>query len=153
MPVTQWFTDGVPRIEVATYDLLVSRPEEPTLRLPYQELLSMPATTRAVVLDCTGGWWAEQTWRGIRLGALLGTPENGSVAVRSATGYTRRFAPEAVSRLLLATHVGGDPLSPGHGGPVRLVAPGWRGFWWVKWVDQVSVEPHPWWWQSPFPLQ
>ncbi|HEY7043394.1 MAG TPA: molybdopterin-dependent oxidoreductase, partial [Nocardioidaceae bacterium] len=110
MPVTQWFTDGVPRIDVAAYELLVSGAEEPSLRLSYDELLSMPASTKAAVLDCTGGWWAEQTWRGIRLDALLGTPENGSVAVRSATGYTRRFAPEAVSRLLLATHVGGDPL-------------------------------------------
>jgi DMSO/TMAO reductase YedYZ molybdopterin-dependent catalytic subunit len=73
--------------------------------------------------------------------------------VRSVTGYTRRFPPEDAAALLLATHVGGAPLSPGHGAPVRLVAPGRRGFWWVKWVEHVSVEPQAWWWQSPFPLQ
>jgi DMSO/TMAO reductase YedYZ molybdopterin-dependent catalytic subunit len=110
-------------------------------------------TTESAVLDCTGGWWAEQTWRGVRLDTLIGTPDHGSIAVRSVTGYTRRFPPEDATALLLATHVGGTPLSPGHGAPVRLVVPGRRGFWWVKWVERVSLEPEPWWSQSPFPLQ
>ena len=41
--------------------------------------------------------------------------------------------------MLLATHVGDEPLSPGHGAPVRLVAPGRRGFQWVKWIDRIEV--------------
>ena len=153
MPVTQWFTDDVARIDLDTYALRVSRPGEPTIALSHRELLAMSGTTQVAVLDCTGGWWAEQTWRGVRLDTLLGTPDRGSVAVRSATGYTRRFPPEDTSVLLLATHVGGALLSSGHGAPVRFVAPGRRGFWWVKWVDHVSVEPQPWWSQPPFPLQ
>ena len=43
-------------------------------------------------------------------------------------------------------------LSPGHGFPLRLVAPGRRGFWWVKWVERIETSATPWWWQSPFPL-
>ena len=46
----------------------------------------------------------------------------------------------------------GRPLSHGHGFPARLVAPGRRGFWWVKWVTDIEVSDRPWWWQSPFPL-
>ena len=152
MPVTQWFTDDVPPMDPNGYQLLVSRPGQPMLRLSYGELLAIGGATRSAVLDCTGGWWAEQTWRGVPLDTLIGTPDHGSIVVRSVTGYTRQFPPEDAPALLLATHVGGAPLSPGHGAPVRLVAPGRRGFWWVKWVDQVSVEPQPWWSQSPFPL-
>ena len=94
-----------------------------------------------------------QTWRGVPLDDLLGPLDSGSIVVRSSTGYTRRFATEDASTLLLATHVGGSPLSAGHGAPVRLVVPGHRGFWWVKWVDEVSVESQAAWLQSPFPLR
>jgi len=153
MPVTQWFTDDVPSIEVDAYELLVSRPGEPVLRLRYGDLLTMADTTLPAVLDCTGGWWAEQTWRGVRLSTLLGRLDEGSIVVRSVTGYSRRFPPEDADVLLLGTHVGGTPLSRGHGAPIRLVAPGRRGFWWVKWVESVTVEPEPSWWQPPFPLQ
>ena len=153
MPVTQWFTDRVPPVDAAGHQLLVSRPDRTPRRLHHSELLAMPATELKAVLDCTGGWWAEQTWRGIRLDTLLGPVGTGSIAVRSVTGYTRRFPGADAPSLLLATHVGGSPLSPGHGSPLRLVAPGRRGFWWVKWVDEVRVEADPSWWQPPFPLR
>jgi DMSO/TMAO reductase YedYZ molybdopterin-dependent catalytic subunit len=48
--------------------------------------------------------------------------------------------------------VGGVPLTPAHGYPVRLVAPGRRGYWWVKWVDRVELSADPAWWQPPFPI-
>jgi DMSO/TMAO reductase YedYZ molybdopterin-dependent catalytic subunit len=106
------------------------------------------------VLDCTGGWYAEQEWEGIRLDRLLGPVGTArSVLVRSVTGYSRRFPVSDVDRLWLATACAGRSLSTGHGGPARLVAPGRRGFWWVKWVSRVEVVEGPWWRQPPFPLQ
>jgi DMSO/TMAO reductase YedYZ molybdopterin-dependent catalytic subunit len=59
---------------------------------------------------------------------------------------------EDLDTLLVATAVGGRPLAQGHGFPVRLVAPGRRGFWWVKWVVEIRLESTPWWWQPPFPV-
>lgn len=153
MPVTQWFTDAVPAVDVTAYRLEVVRADGSTLRVSYTDLLARGCTVRSAVLDCTGGWWAEQAWGGVTLDALLGLPRQGSIAVRSVTGYVRYFPATEARSLMLATHVGGAPISAGHGGPVRLVAPGRRGFWWVKWVDQVSLDARPWWVQSPFPLQ
>jgi DMSO/TMAO reductase YedYZ molybdopterin-dependent catalytic subunit len=72
--------------------------------------------------------------------------------ITSVTGYRRRLPAADASTLLLATHVAGAPLSAGHGAPVRLVAPGRRGFWWVKWVTAVELSDEPWWLQAPFPL-
>jgi DMSO/TMAO reductase YedYZ molybdopterin-dependent catalytic subunit len=39
---------------------------------------------------------------------------------------------------LLAWSVNGDPLPHEHGGPLRLVVPGWAGVWWVKWVSTLD---------------
>ncbi len=76
-----------------------------------------------------------------------------SVVVRSATGYARRFPRRDAAHLWLATRLGGELLVAAPGAPVRLVAPGRRGFWWVKWVRRIEVVEAPWWLQSPFPLQ
>ncbi|MDQ6712688.1 MAG: molybdopterin-dependent oxidoreductase, partial [Candidatus Dormibacteraeota bacterium] len=73
--------------------------------------------------------------------------------VRSVTGYDRRFSAQDAGQLLLATRLGGMPLDPGHGFPVRLVAPDLRGYWWVKWVTTIQVDALPSWWQLPFPMQ
>lgn len=146
MPVTQWFTDTVPpperrvvplRVDGVAVDLPDARDEVEAL------------------LDCTGGWYAVQLWGGVRLDRLLGPlpPDARSVDVVSVTGYRRRFPVEAARDLLLATTVAGRPLSAGHGGPRRLVAPGRRGFHWVKWVAAVEVVHEPPWLQPPFPLR
>ncbi|MFO0911284.1 MAG: sulfite oxidase, partial [Isosphaeraceae bacterium] len=40
---------------------------------------------------------------------------------------------------LLATHMNGEPLPVLHGGPVRLIVPGWGGNHWMKWVRNITV--------------
>jgi hypothetical protein len=154
MPVTQWFTDSVPD---PRRDALQVVAGGRVVRVPLAEV-DRDDAVRAV-LDCTGGWYAVQDWRGRRLDRLLADvlgdalPTGGSVDVVSRTGYRRRLPLRDAGTLLLATRAAGDPLSPGHGAPVRLVAPGRRGFWWVKWVARIEVVDAPWWEQPPFPLR
>jgi len=76
-----------------------------------------------------------------------------SLLFRSSTGYARRFPLEEAGNLLLATHVEHEALSEGHGFPVRLVAPGYRGYGWVKWVTGLEVSRDPAWVEPPLPLQ
>ena len=123
-----------------------------TLAWAYPYLTGPQQSSVRAVLDCTGGWFTEQEWRGVPLSAL-GLRQGASIEVVSTTGYRRRFPAHEAGTLLLATHASGRPLSPGHGGPARIVAPGRRGFWWVKWVASIEVVDEPWWWQPPFPLQ
>jgi hypothetical protein len=157
MPVTQWLNDAVPRVDPASWRLAVAAGEGTGLtpearEWTYDELSSFEDRVRATI-DCTGGWFAEQDWEGVLLSRLL--PDIGdarSVFVRSVTGYPRRFPASDVPGLLLATRVAGRALDPGHGFPARIVAPGRRGFWWVKWVDRIELSTVPWWWQPPFPV-
>jgi hypothetical protein len=151
MPVTQWLNDSVPTIDADRWVLTIGD-EAGERRVGYEELLSHHQRTRAV-LDCTGGWYAEQGWEGALLADLLtGVEAASSIEVASVTGYRRRLPAADAARLLLATRVGGRALSAGHGFPLRLVAPGRRGFWWVKWVNRVELSGTPWWWQTPFPF-
>ncbi|HEX9439132.1 MAG TPA: molybdopterin-dependent oxidoreductase, partial [Roseiflexaceae bacterium] len=94
-------------------------------------------------LDCTGGFYSTQVWRGIRVGRLLdraGLTEAARwVSFVSVTGYRWSLPADEAREALLATHVGDEPISHDHGAPARLVAPGRRGFEWVKWVVRIEV--------------
>lgn len=149
MPVTQWLDDDVPSVDSARWRLEVAG------RAWSLDELRLLERDFVATLDCTGGWYAHQRWSGVPLGRLLresGARDARSIDVRSVTGYHRRFPARDRAHLYLAIGAGGEVLSPGHGAPARLVAPGRRGFWWVKWVSEIEPSDAPWWWQSPFPL-
>lgn len=148
MPVTQWFDDRVQELDRRAWTVRVG-----ARAWSLADLEALPHDELDATLDCTGGWYATQRWRGVRLDHLVPRDEDArSVKVVSSTGYARRLPVRDLDRAWLATHVGGRPLSPGHGAPARLVVPGRRGFWWVKWVVALEPSSAPGWWQGPFPL-
>ena len=154
-PVVSWLNDSTPYIDADSWKLTVTGAVDRELTLAYPDVDATEEVT--AVIDCTGGWYSEQSWRGVRVGDLLdaASPSQNaaSITVTSATGYYRRFSMDEARESLLATHVGGGPLSRGHGYPLRLVAPGKRGFEWVKWVTAIEVNESPKWLQPPLPLQ
>ena len=99
-------------------------------------------------LDCTGGFYATRRWRGTSLGRVLDARRR-RAGRRATCASCRTPAFAGASRstdaraLLLATRVGDGALSHGHGAPCRLVAPGRRGFQWVKWVTRIEVHEDP----------
>src|SRR6516225_8753511 len=89
-------------------------------------------------------WW---------LGLTPGLPGVSGVSLGGRSSDTTIIPfPEAVSIVsLTAAIVPARPFPDNHGFPVRLVAPGRRGYWWVKWVDRIEPQTTPSWWQPPFP--
>jgi hypothetical protein len=151
LPATIWLADAVPRVDDRTWRLqVVDGDGRYDLALP--ELAGRSVSWRAL-LDCTSGWYSVQEWQGVPVAALIRSRgEARSLVVHSVTGYWVRFPVADADRLLLATAVAGAPLAVGNGYPLRLVAPGRRGYWWVKWVDRIELSADPPSWQPPFPV-
>ncbi len=142
-PMTQWLADPVPDLSADTWRLEVRGRVANPATLSVDNFARLPRTEQTAALDCTGGWWTEQRWSGVRLADLLDAcrvdPSASEVRVISSTGHHAALPLDEARGALLATHVGGEPLSPGHGYPLRLVAPERRGVYWVKWVAAVEV--------------
>ena len=143
LPVTMWMFDGIPRIDPTAFKLAVIGRVQRPLELNLEALRDQDQTTMTATLDCTGGWYKEEDWTGIPVSALLAMAETDRgaryVGFRSVTGYRWSLPLDEARRALLALKVGEAPLAAGNGGPLRLVAPGRRGFQWVKWVTEIRV--------------
>lgn len=93
-------------------------------------------------------------WTGVRLKDVLA-----HAGVKPSAIYTGHYAPDrsfsnaekpALSRglpiakalspdTLIAFEMNGEPLPALHGGPLRIVAPGFPGSAWQKWLDRISL--------------
>ena len=161
-PSTSWLNDAPEPLDAADYQLRVVGTRGESALVPLDSMTG-PAVQDGNIefeatLDCTGGWYSSQHWRGVPLSDVFAQMEIDasdamSCIVTSVTGYSRRYPIGDISGIVLATHVGGEPLSHSHGAPVRLVAPNRRGYDWVKWVTEVRLTTSPAWLQPWLPLQ
>lgn len=156
-PFTNWLSDPIPQLGPGRWELRIHGDVARETTLSYEDVLALGGSTREATLDCTGGWYTVQHWYGVPAADLLEQAGVGdgarSLLFRSSTGYSRRFSLEEADDLLLATHVEDESLSAGHGFPLRLVASGYRGYEWVKWIVELEVSPDPAWLEPPLPLQ
>ena len=142
-PLTIWNFDTVPSIDEADWRVAVTGAVGRPVRYRYAELTRLAPREVDAVIDCTGGWWSEQRWTGVALAELVraSAPDGRAtrVSVTSVTGHAWTFGLDEIADAVLATHVGGERLSAGHGFPARLVVPGRRGFQWIKWVERLEL--------------
>src|SRR5262249_47799233 len=145
-PTSSWVADAPRVIDQKSWRLelggAVARPRT----LTYADLATYTDEIEAT-LDCTGGFYSMQRWSGARIGALLEEtlplPDVSWVRFVAVTGYRWSLPLDEARSALLAARVGGEPLSHEHGAPARLVAPGRRGFQWVKWVVRIEALTGP----------
>jgi hypothetical protein len=145
-PATSWVADAPLPIAPEAWRLRITGAVAHSTPTTWAALATAGDTVVAT-LDCTSGFCSTQRWGGMRVGRLLDAagiaPNVGWISFISVTGY-RWTLPLAEARgALLATHVTGEALAHEHGGPVRLVAPGRRGFQWVKWVARIEARTLP----------
>jgi hypothetical protein len=145
-PTSSWVADAPRPVDAQTWRLSLSGAITLPRDFSFEEVVAFQDKEEAV-LDCTGGFFSTQHWRGIRVGHLLDQVTLHSdarfVSFISVTSYRWSLPIEDARLALLATHIGEEPLSHEHGFPLRLVAPGRRGFEWVKWITRIEVLTKP----------
>lgn len=154
----------VPTIDAGTWRLRVGGLVERDLALSLAELRRLPTRTLTAFLECAGNsrtaydplpegtpWRNDAvgnaTWEGVPLGAVLDLAGVGGGAVDVvAQGADmpgmQRGLPLPVARdpeTLLVLRMNGADLPVAHGGPVRLLVPGWAGIASTKWLVGLEV--------------
>ena len=142
-PVTSGSDQGKVKLDPQTWTLSVTGVVLSPLALSYSDILALPQSEVTATLDCTGGWYTVQTWRGLPLVDLLAQaqiqPGAVGVILRGVLDYPAPFLLPQAQEILLATHVGSDVLNHSHGFPLRAVVPSRRGWHWVKWLTEIEV--------------
>ncbi|HKW98992.1 MAG TPA: sulfite oxidase [Bryobacteraceae bacterium] len=134
--------------------------------LALEDLKARPRREYTATLECSGNGASPTFVGGIGNARWAGTPlapvltecglrseaievvffgaDHGTEKIRGKD-YPQNFA-RSLSRLdalkdnvLLAYEMNGEPLSHAHGGPVRLVVPGWYGIAWAKWLTRIEL--------------
>ena len=145
-PTSSWVADAPRPIDVEKWHLAVGGAVTHAQVFSYDYLIAAGDELEAT-LDCTGGFFSTQHWQGMSIGKLLEqvVPLRDAQYVRftSVTSYHWSLPIDEARKALVATHVEGEALSYDHGSPLRLVAPGRRGFEWVKWITSVEVLTAP----------
>jgi DMSO/TMAO reductase YedYZ molybdopterin-dependent catalytic subunit len=118
------------------------------LRLTYSEILTSPSVEKKVLLICPGFFANHGEWKGISMKTLLDRAgmENDVTHVsfsgpKGLYGKQESFPIEDVlqDKVFLAYGVNGEPLPRRHGFPLRVVAEGYHGDDWVKYVYEMTL--------------
>jgi DMSO/TMAO reductase YedYZ molybdopterin-dependent catalytic subunit len=120
------------------------------LTLTYSQLLALPRLDEYVTLRCVDSLpgshlMSNALWSGVSLAALLrraGPRAGANIAlIRAPDGYaeTLPLASALDPTALVAYGMNGETLLRRHGGPARLLAPGYFGFKHVKWVMEIEL--------------
>jgi DMSO/TMAO reductase YedYZ molybdopterin-dependent catalytic subunit len=166
LPPGQYLTDKWPVLhagDVARYpaDLagwtfsVTGEVEEP-LTLSWTELEALPKVTVVQDIHCVTRWSRfDASFTGIAWSTLAELvhprPSAHFVVAHAEAGFTANvpLSSLSLSGALLATHADGEPLTPEHGWPLRLVIPGryfWKSAKWLRGVELTS-EDRPGFWE------
>jgi len=145
----------VPDTDLAGWDFKLWGEVERPLELTWQELSDLPTIESTQDIHCVTRWSRfDATFRGVAWATLkeLALPRPGaSYAIAHAEqGYTANVPARFLEQegAMLATHADGEPLTPEHGGPLRLIVPGkyfWKSAKWLRAIELSAVDKPGFW--------
>ena len=139
-----------PQVDSVRWKLEIAGLVENPLTFSYDEIKSLPSIEQYATLACIsnevgGNLIGNALWRGVRLKDLLSQAvlKQGvvDIVLRASDDYTDSISLERAMQdgTLLVYEMNGEPLTPTHGFPVRLIVPGIYGMKNVKWVTRIEA--------------
>ena len=136
---------SVPRVDLATWDLKVYGEVDNPFRLTWDALRALPRKAVTTDIHCVTRWSKLDThWEGVAIQTILELAQVRATATHvvghAEQGYTANM-PRAVlddDDVLLADTFEGEPLTPDHGYPLRLIVPKryfWKGPKWIRGLE------------------
>jgi DMSO/TMAO reductase YedYZ molybdopterin-dependent catalytic subunit len=124
----------------------------------WAEFEALPQTTVQVDIHCVTTWSKLDTeWQGVTIDALLeaaglSEPPAPYAMIHCDGGYTTNLPVEDLigGKAMIATRYDGEPLTPEHGGPARLLVPHlyfWKSAKWARRLRFID-EDEPGFWES-----
>jgi len=147
----------VPRFRPETWDFRVfgSTAAGSEGRWSWPDLADLPRTEVHADFHCVTKFSVlDNVWSGISTATFLEltppSPDVTHVMVWAEMGYgsNMSLADFAASSTLFATHRNGEPLTPDHGHPLRLVVPhlyAWKGPKWARGVEYLVADRRGFW--------
>jgi DMSO/TMAO reductase YedYZ molybdopterin-dependent catalytic subunit len=147
----------VPTVDLARWRFSIRGGVEKPVTLSWEELLALPRQETACDIHCVTRWSRyDNVFEGVPVQSLLQRagvlPEARFALVHAEQGYTTNLPLTDLDRPanLLAFRHNGEPLTPEHGGPVRLLVPHlyfWKS---AKWVTgfELLEEDYPGFWEQ-----
>ena len=150
--VTSWpvlHYGPIPEINPETWDLRVFGEVENPITLSYDELKTLPNVKVGADMHCVTGWTTlDNEWEGVSFRTIKElvrpTADAKWVIAHCEHGYTSNLSLQAMDDddVLLAWANHGEPLTPEHGFPLRLVVPkryAWKS---AKWLRGLQFAKH-----------
>ncbi|MFG1924255.1 sulfite oxidase-like oxidoreductase [Cryptosporangium sp. NPDC048952] len=161
LPPGQYETNGfpvlsagpTPRVPLDTWRFAITTESGQQHGWSWDEFRALPTAKPTVDIHCVTKWSKFGTsWEGVSLDTLLDGVETSAahVLVHSYGGYTTNLplADLRGGKAWLVHTFDGKPLTPEHGGPVRLLVPHlyfWKSAKWVKRLDLLVTDQKGFW--------
>jgi DMSO/TMAO reductase YedYZ molybdopterin-dependent catalytic subunit len=160
-PVLHYGT--VPQVDLATWRFTVSGAVDRPFAISWEELQALPRQQTPCDIHCVTRWSRyDNLFEGVPVRLLLQRagvkPQARYALVHAEQGFTTNLPLSDLDRPenLLALSHDGEPLTPEHGGPVRLLVPHlylWKSAKWIRGIECLEEDVPGFWEENGYHMR
>lgn len=146
---------NVPRFDPATWRLRCFGAVEQPIEVDWHAFNALSQCEQVSDFHCVTRWSRfDNHWRGVQVKEVLAlarpTREAKHALIHAPEGFTANVPLADLEQGIIATHHDGEPLTPDHGAPARLIIPhlyAWKSVKWITGIELLS-ETQPGFWEK-----